>query len=82
MKLIKLDNVRVSVTQCSLPAVRTRLSRLEAGHSDCELHNFLYSRARPTRSGPARFLSEILQPGPCRALLESAGNDIVWNAAT
>jgi len=32
-------------------SARTRLSRLEAGHSDCELQNFLYSRARPTRPG-------------------------------
>ena len=51
MKLIKLDNVRVRVTQCS---AGTRLSRLEAGYRDCELQNFLYSRAGPTRPGPAR----------------------------
>jgi len=30
----------------------TRLSRLEAGHSDCELQNFLYRRARTARPGP------------------------------
>ena len=55
-------------------SARTRLSRLEAGHCDCELQNFIAGPDPPgpvtTRPGPIfvrNFTARLGLPGPCRA---------------
>jgi len=88
MKLIKLGNVRVRVTQCSLPAVqgwsqRLRVTKLSLppagptrpGPARPDFCQKFYSPARPDRAGRARPgpIGPAGPPGrPARAELYSA----------